>query len=155
MLPCIYIQSMLRANHNTNQWAEYVETKWCDPSSAPIKRRPPCRPKKKRARELNEPTSGKRAGISKQCKTCGKLGHNKRSCKGEIGGNSSLPGTTNKTKTYNKVIKWHYGEIVAIQYSLLTLFVNFLFVDQQNHKCSITGQDSLIHNICTTTSCHA
>ena len=38
-------------------------------------------------------------------KTCGKLGHNKRSYKGEIGGNSSLPGTTNKTKTYNKVIK--------------------------------------------------
>ena len=39
----------------------------------PIKRRPPSRPKKKRAREPNEPTS-RRAGISKQCKAWGKLG---------------------------------------------------------------------------------
>ena len=75
------------------------------PVQPPIKRRPPGRPKKKRARELNVPTSGKRVGISKQCKTCSKLGHNKRSYKGEIGGNSSLLGTTNKTRTYNKVIK--------------------------------------------------
>ena len=52
-----------------------------------------------------EPTSGKRVGISKQCKTYAKLGHNKRTCKGEIGGNSSLPGTIKKTRTYNKVIK--------------------------------------------------
>ncbi|XP_075661160.1 uncharacterized protein LOC142630989 [Castanea sativa] len=35
----------------------------------PIKRRPLGRPKKKRAREPNEPTS-RRAGISKQCKAC-------------------------------------------------------------------------------------
>ena len=75
------------------------------PIQPPIKRRPPGRLKKKRAREPNEPTSGKRVGISKQYKACGKLGHNRRSCKGEIGGNSSLPGTTNKTRTYNKVIK--------------------------------------------------
>nr|POE55531.1 hypothetical protein CFP56_65385 [Quercus suber] len=66
----------------------------------PIKRRPPGRPKKKRAKEPNKPT--RRAGISKQCKTCGKLGHNKRSCKGEIGGNSSLPGTTNRTSASSK-----------------------------------------------------
>ena len=55
----------------------------------PIKRRPLGRPKKKRVKEPNEPTS-KRVGIFKQCKDCGKLGHN-RSCKGEIGGNFSLP----------------------------------------------------------------
>ncbi|KAK9989435.1 hypothetical protein SO802_029674 [Lithocarpus litseifolius] len=67
----------------------------------PIKRRPHGRPKKKRAREPNEPTS-RRAGISKQCKACGKLGHNRRNCKGEIGRNSSLPGTTNRTNTSKK-----------------------------------------------------
>ena len=55
-----------------------METKWCDPSSAPIKRRPLGRPKKKRARKPNKPTS-KWAGISKLCKACGKLGHNRRS----------------------------------------------------------------------------
>nr|POE69396.1 hypothetical protein CFP56_08649 [Quercus suber] len=59
-----------------------------------IKRRPPGRPKKKRALEPDEPRSHRKKrvlGISKQCKLCGKLGHNKRSCKGEVGGNSSLP----------------------------------------------------------------
>ena len=58
----------------------------------PIKRRPPGRPKKKRAREPNEPKRGHSGGlgIAKRCKSCGKIGHNKKSCKGEIGENSSL-----------------------------------------------------------------
>ena len=60
----------------------------------PIKRRPPDRPKKKRALEPDKPKSHKKnrgVGISKQCKACGKLGHNRRSYKGEVRGNSSLP----------------------------------------------------------------
>ena len=59
----------------------------------PIKRRPPGRPKKKKAREPNELSKGhsKGLGIAKRCKSCGKIGQNKRSCKGEVGGNSSLP----------------------------------------------------------------
>ena len=93
-----------------------------------IKRRSPGRPKKKRVREPNEPTS-KKAGISKQCKACGKLRHNRRSCKGEIGGNSSLPGTANRTNTSSKVIYGHECEIVAFQYSIF-MCVNFLFVGQ-------------------------
>ena len=58
-----------------------------------IKRRPPGRPKKKRAREPNERRRGhsKGLGIAKRCKSCGRMGHNKRSCKGEVRGNSSLP----------------------------------------------------------------
>nr|POE97552.1 hypothetical protein CFP56_17071 [Quercus suber] len=71
------------------------------PVQPPIKRRPPGRPKKKKAMEPNKPTS-RRAGISKQCQACGKLGHNRRNCKGEIRGNSSLLGTTNRTSTSNK-----------------------------------------------------
>nr|POE91610.1 hypothetical protein CFP56_25652 [Quercus suber] len=60
-----------------------------------IKRRPPGRPKKKKARKPNEPRRdhSKGLGIAKECKSCGKIGHNKRSCKGEVGGNSSLPTT--------------------------------------------------------------
>ena len=60
-----------------------------------IKRRPPGRPKKKRAREPNERRRGhsKGLGIAKRCKSCGRMGHNKRSCKGEVRGNSSLPTT--------------------------------------------------------------
>ena len=50
------------------------------PIQPPIKRRPPSRPKKKRIREASEP-AGRRVGISKQCRTCGKIGHNKRSCR--------------------------------------------------------------------------
>ena len=98
------------------------------PVQPPIKRKPLGRPKKKRAREPNEPTS-RRAGIFKQCKACGKLGHNKRSCKSEIEGNSSLPGTTNRTSTSNKVIYGHMCELVAFEYTILR-YVNFLFVDQ-------------------------
>nr|POE60375.1 hypothetical protein CFP56_33299 [Quercus suber] len=69
------------------------------PVQPPIKRRPPGRPKKKRALEPDEPRSHRKnrgLGISKQCKSCGKLGHNKRSCKGEVGGNSSLPGSASQ-----------------------------------------------------------
>ena len=78
------------------------------PVQPPIKRRPPGKPKKKRAREPNEPT--RRAGFSKQCKTCDKVGHNRRSCKGEIRGNSSLAGTTNRTSASNRVIDGHMYE---------------------------------------------
>ena len=63
------------------------------PVQPPIKRRPPGRPRKKRTREVGEP-AGRRAGISKQCRSCGQIGHNKRSCKGHIGGNSFIPSTT-------------------------------------------------------------
>ena len=59
----------------------------------PIKRRSPGRPKKKRARKPNEPSKGHSKGLSiaKRCKSYGKTGHNKRSYKGEVGGNFSLP----------------------------------------------------------------
>nr|POF09274.1 hypothetical protein CFP56_18142 [Quercus suber] len=69
------------------------------PVQPPIKRRPPGRPKKKRALEPDEPRSHRKnrgLGISKQRKNCGKLGHNKRSCKGEVGGNSSLLGSASQ-----------------------------------------------------------
>ena len=63
------------------------------PVQPPIKRRHLGQPKKKRALELDEPRSHRKnrgVGISKQCKACGKLGHNRTSCKGEVGGNFSL-----------------------------------------------------------------
>nr|POF17221.1 hypothetical protein CFP56_56104 [Quercus suber] len=70
------------------------------PVQPPIKRRPPGRPKKKRILEPNEPRRGhnKGLGIAKRCKSCRIIGHNKRSCKGEVGGNSSLPGAQNQRK---------------------------------------------------------
>nr|XP_023900754.1 uncharacterized protein LOC112012612 [Quercus suber] len=64
------------------------------PVQPPIKKRPPGKSKKKRILEPNEPRRGyyKGLGIAKRCKSCGKIGHNKKSYKGEVGGNSSLPG---------------------------------------------------------------
>ena len=55
------------------------------PVQPPIKRRPLGKPKKERTREVGE-LAGRRADTSRQCKTCGKIGHNKRSCKGKIRG---------------------------------------------------------------------
>ena len=77
------------------------------PVQPPIKRRPPGRPKKKRALEPDEPRSHRKnrgLGISKQCKLCGKLGHNKRSCKGEVGGNSSLPGSASQANRTTRMV---------------------------------------------------
>ena len=105
--PCYHVSTykscykpIITPNNGQNMWRPNGVTS----VQPPIKRRPLGRPKKKRVREPNEPTS-KRASISKQCKACGKLEHNRGSCKGEIGGNSSLPSTTNRISTYNKVIK--------------------------------------------------
>ena len=74
------------------------------PVQPPIKRRPPSRPKKKRALEPDEPRSHRKnrgLGILKQCKLYGKLGHNRRSCKGEVGGNS-LPGSVSQASRTTK-----------------------------------------------------
>ena len=70
------------------------------PVQPPIKKRLPGRPKKKRILEPNEPRRGhyKGLGIAKRCKSCGKIDHNKRSCKGEVRGNSSLPGAQNQRR---------------------------------------------------------
>nr|POE44608.1 hypothetical protein CFP56_77093 [Quercus suber] len=84
----------------------------------PIKRRPPGRPKKKRALKPNEPRSHRKnrgLGISKQCKTCEKLGHNKRSCKGEVGGNSSLPWSASQaSRTTRRAAKDSHANSLAV-----------------------------------------
>ena len=52
----------------------------------PIMRRAPGRPKKKRNRANDEPTSSKvlpRLLTTVKCKKCGTLGHNSRTCKGK------------------------------------------------------------------------
>ncbi|KAK9998276.1 hypothetical protein SO802_017879 [Lithocarpus litseifolius] len=104
-IPCAHAVSYIFFNRqHAEQYVHrcfHVSTYKACYKPPPIKRRPPGRPKKKRARKVGEP-AGRRAGISKQCRACGKIGHNKRSCKGEIGGNSSLPGTTNRTSAANK-----------------------------------------------------
>ncbi|KAK8689985.1 hypothetical protein V6N13_088691 [Hibiscus sabdariffa] len=58
----------------------------------PIIRRPPGRPNKSRRRQPDEapPQGGMMAkkGVRMSCKTCGGYGHNVRTCKGPVGGNT-------------------------------------------------------------------
>ncbi|XP_030941585.1 uncharacterized protein LOC115966500 [Quercus lobata] len=87
------------------------------PIQPPIRRRPPSRTKKKRALEPDEPRSHRKnrsVGISKQCKAYGKLGHNRRSYKGEVGGNSSLPGSASQvSRTTKRLINCYYASVCA------------------------------------------
>ena len=115
------------------------------PVQPPIKRRPPGRPKKKRTREAGE-AAGRRASISKQCRTCGKIGHNKRSCKGEIGGNSSSPSTTNRTSVANKVTFYHICQVNESFYILHVNKCGFPIcrpADAKTIPTSISQQDKL------------
>ncbi|KAL0008235.1 hypothetical protein SO802_009737 [Lithocarpus litseifolius] len=74
------------------------------PMQPSIKRRPLGRRKKKRVLEPNElkRAHSKGLGIAKRCESCGKLGHNKRSYKCEVGENSSLPGGLNQRQSRPK-----------------------------------------------------
>ena len=99
-------ESILAPINGQNMWRHND----VQPVQPPIKRKPPGRPKKKMTKEVGE-LVGRRAGISKQCRTCGKIGHNKKSCKGEIKGKSSLPGTTNKTSASKKVTFYHICQV--------------------------------------------
>ncbi|KAK8655995.1 hypothetical protein V6N13_108557 [Hibiscus sabdariffa] len=63
----------------------------CEPVIEPKLRRPPGKPKKKRAKEADEAqNSGARwtkKGLTMYCSKCKKPGHNQRTCKGEVGSN--------------------------------------------------------------------
>ena len=94
-----------------------------------IKRRPTGRPKKKRAREPNEPRRGhsKGLGIAKRCKSCGWMGHNKRSCKGEVGGNSSLL-TAAAGGPNNKISRQKQVQYLFQFFQFFALGFNFLML---------------------------
>ncbi|KAG8481110.1 hypothetical protein CXB51_025850 [Gossypium anomalum] len=68
------------------------------PILPPPLRRPPGKPTKVRRKEPNEPQTterlSKRGVVEIRCSKCKKVGHNKRSCKGEVGQN--IPATLNQ-----------------------------------------------------------
>ncbi|KAK8677079.1 hypothetical protein V6N13_142635 [Hibiscus sabdariffa] len=71
-----------------NQW---VQDTTCEPLIELKLRRPPGRPKKKRIKEVDEPSNStgrftKRV-VTMYCSKCRKAGHNQRTWKGEIGAN--------------------------------------------------------------------
>ncbi|KAK8675769.1 hypothetical protein V6N13_033832 [Hibiscus sabdariffa] len=86
-------KSLIKPMRGPNQW---VTDTTCEPVLPPKLRRSPGRPKTKRKREADEApqTSTSRftkRGVKMYCSKCGKPGHNKRSCKGEVGANRPIP----------------------------------------------------------------
>ncbi|KAK8691671.1 hypothetical protein V6N13_075171 [Hibiscus sabdariffa] len=86
-------KSLIKPMRGPNQW---VTDTTCEPVLPPKLKRPPGRPKTKRKREADEApqTSTSRftkRGVKMYCSKCGKPGHNKRSCKGEVGANRPIP----------------------------------------------------------------
>ncbi|KAK8705881.1 hypothetical protein V6N13_049467 [Hibiscus sabdariffa] len=73
-----------------NQWHDTT----CESVIEPKLRRPPGRPKKQRVKEADETkkSSAKwtKKGLVMYCSKCKKLGHNQRTCKGEIGANKPV-----------------------------------------------------------------
>ncbi|KAL4387721.1 hypothetical protein GQ457_09G011300 [Hibiscus cannabinus] len=75
-----------------NQWEQVPEMESL-PILPPIQRRPTGRPKKKRRKAADEQDNGPSRGhrtLEIKCSKCGKPGHNIRSCRGQVGGNSRL-----------------------------------------------------------------
>ncbi|XP_058726237.1 uncharacterized protein LOC131597563 [Vicia villosa] len=76
-----------------------------EPINPPVMRRAPGRPKKKRNKANDEPTSSNmlpRSLTIVKCKSCGNFGHNSRTCKGKTAADRQLPKGSNKNKKQNK-----------------------------------------------------
>ncbi|KAK8649082.1 hypothetical protein V6N13_129818 [Hibiscus sabdariffa] len=74
-----------------DQWARQT---YCEPILPPTLRRPPIIPHKNRKKEADEPIiQGVRVtkkGVIMTCTKCKRTGHNVRTCKGMVGGNSNI-----------------------------------------------------------------
>ncbi|XP_058765308.1 uncharacterized protein LOC131638780 [Vicia villosa] len=76
----------------------------------PVMRRAPGRPKKKRNRANDEPTSSNvlpRNLTTVKCKSCGTLGHNSRTCKGKTAADRKLAKGSSKAKKQKKTKESH------------------------------------------------
>ncbi|KAK8659316.1 hypothetical protein V6N13_029522 [Hibiscus sabdariffa] len=81
---------MIKPIRGPKQWAHYMTD---EPILSLVTRRPVGRPQKKRRKEPDEPVTKigriRKIGAQMTCSKCGNRGHNKRSCKGQVGGNTS------------------------------------------------------------------
>ncbi|PPD80931.1 hypothetical protein GOBAR_DD22144 [Gossypium barbadense] len=85
----VNIKDSLRPIRGPKQWASLSNML---PILPPTLRRPPGRPTKVRRKEPDEPQTTERLskrGVDMRCSKCKRIGHNKRSCKGEVG--QSIP----------------------------------------------------------------
>ncbi|KAK8540585.1 hypothetical protein V6N13_027104 [Hibiscus sabdariffa] len=81
--------NMVKPLRGPKQWANHGTN---EPVIPPIIRRLVGRPQKNRKKEADEAltSTGRlgKTGVQMTCSKCGKTGHNKRSCKGQVGGNA-------------------------------------------------------------------
>ncbi|KAK8543725.1 hypothetical protein V6N13_025896 [Hibiscus sabdariffa] len=82
---------MIEPVRGPDQWTPDTT---CLPILPPVQKRPPGRPQKNRKKEADEKNDHSRKvgkkGLRMNCSKCGQSGHNVRTCKGVIGGNSQL-----------------------------------------------------------------
>ncbi|KAK8604215.1 hypothetical protein V6N13_099164 [Hibiscus sabdariffa] len=82
---------MIELVRGPDQWTPDTT---CLPILPPVQKRPPGRPQKNRKKEADEKNDHSRKvgkkGLRMNCSKCGQSGHNVRTCKGVIGGNSQL-----------------------------------------------------------------
>ena len=93
----------------------------------PVMRRAPGRPKKARNKRNDESTNTfklLRQSKSVVCKKCGKIGHNKRICKGKTSTDRNIPKGGNKviclqyvfSIAFNRVCDFHHFYNICVQY---------------------------------------
>ncbi|KAK8559883.1 hypothetical protein V6N13_016616 [Hibiscus sabdariffa] len=91
-IPCIHVVSVIMKIGVT---AHYMTD---EPILPPVIRRPVGRPQKNRRKEPDEPVTKtgriRKIGAQMTCSKCGNRGHNKRSCRGKVGGNTSSNNNT-------------------------------------------------------------
>ncbi|KAL4282037.1 hypothetical protein GQ457_03G025760 [Hibiscus cannabinus] len=80
---------MIEPVRGLDQWTPDTT---CLPILPPVQKRPPGRPQKNRKKEVDEKNDHSRKvgkkGLRMTCSKCGQSGHNVRTCKGVIGGNT-------------------------------------------------------------------
>ncbi|PPR88970.1 hypothetical protein GOBAR_AA31720 [Gossypium barbadense] len=98
----VNIKDSLRPVKGPKQWVSLLNMLLI---LLPTLRRPPGRPIKVRRKELDEPQTTERLskrGVDMRCSKCKRIGHNKRSCKWEVGQN--IPVKRHKVGVHNQVV---------------------------------------------------
>ncbi|KAL4348850.1 hypothetical protein GQ457_17G019440 [Hibiscus cannabinus] len=97
--------NLVKSLRGPKQWPRHVTN---EPILPPVIRRPVGRPQKNRRKEADEILTStgrmsKKGVVRMTCSKCGNSGHNKRSCKGVVGGNRHLASNSSARKPQRKI----------------------------------------------------
>ncbi|KAL4335956.1 hypothetical protein GQ457_07G018510 [Hibiscus cannabinus] len=96
--------NLVKPLRGPKQWPRHVTN---EPILPPVIRRPVGRPQRNRRKEADEILTStgrmpKKGVVRMTCSKCGNSGHNKRSCKGVVGGNRPLASNSSARKSQRK-----------------------------------------------------